>query len=247
MLHRARPVLRHTGVSQRDSHGSRSGWRAKGHSTRLVGWPGRNAKTPGSFDALGNANAWSAAGHERRRFSVVDNGNGPVKQVCSVVMGPNAQRLTELARTIGQVGVGASHTPSTHRAETFGGLDGTDQDRLSASDRTCHDVDALVDAVAEVDVEMPGRAEHHRVARRFSVERMARRIIRHIGLDLNDPAAAHDSGDIDGQAFPKQVWRDLGRVTLEPRSVDRLRQARHSVDRSEVSDCGDLIGEHGAI
>jgi hypothetical protein len=26
-----------------------------------------------------------------------------------------------------------------------------------------------------------------------------------------------------------------------------LRQARHSVDRSEVSDCGDLIGEHGAI
>ncbi len=129
----------------------------------------------------------------------------------------------------GPLAKSASGRPTRRRRtrfKTFGGLDGTDQDRLSASDRTCHDVGALVDAVAEVDVEMPGRAEHHRVARRFSVERVTRRIIRHIGLDLNDPTAAHDSGDIDDQAFPQQVWCDLGRVTLEPRSVDRLRQSQ---------------------
>ncbi len=83
---------------------------------------------------------------------------------------------------------------------------------------------------------MTGWAKHHRVARGFSVERVARRIIGHIGLDLNDPTAAHDSGDIDDQAFPQQVWSNLRRVALEPRSLDRLRQARHSVDRCEVSD-----------
>jgi hypothetical protein len=65
------------------------------------------------------------------------------------------------------------------------------------------DVRAVVHAIGEVHVEVPGGPEHHCVSVRPTTERMARRVHRHVGLDLGDPA--------DARAGDEQLVQQEGR------------------------------------
>ncbi len=117
-------------------------------------------------------------------------------------------------------------------------LDRADEHRRADPVGPGHHVGAAVDAVAEVHVQMPGRAEHHLVAGRAAAERVARRVVFRVRLDLDD--AARDDrplGVTSRQDLVQQVGCDDVGVALEP------------VARAAVSDAEPraLVGEHRPV
>ena len=82
-------------------------------------------------------------------------------------------------------------SPRRRRASSspYGDLGRAQQHRLGLGARTAHHVGAQVQPVDEVDVQVSGRAEHHRVARRPPARRVGGQVLRPlVGLDLDQAA-----------------------------------------------------------
>ena len=76
-----------------------------------------------------------------------------------------------------------------HQSDALAWLEGPQQDRGPLSLRLADDVAAEVPTHGEVHVQVAGRAEHDRVARRRAAVRVARRVVAAVGLDLDQAAA----------------------------------------------------------
>jgi hypothetical protein len=94
------------------------------------------------------------------------------------------------------------------------------QHRAALSDSAGDDVHAVVHPVGEIDIQVTGLTEHHVVARCSPPEGVARRIVRLVGLDLDDPG----SNDASGKP-PCEHTSEQGRGNF----VRRPRQGRSSV------------------
>jgi len=86
-------------------------------------------------------------------------------------------------------------TPTPHRSKPGGRLQFPDQHGAGRAFRLADKVQAPVDAVGPVDIGVPRRPEHHRIARRDPAKGVARGIPRAaVSLDLDDA-----SGDARGR------------------------------------------------
>ena len=124
-------------------------------------------------------------------------------------------------------------------------FEGAQQDRLPVAVATRDDVDAVVHPVREVDVEVPGWSEHHGVARRPPAIAVTRRIVRRVGLDLDDPTGT----TIDDEHLVEQLRRNDGGVTgeeviVEPSCLRHVYSRRSS--RIGRTSTGTLAGEEGS-
>ena len=93
-----------------------------------------------------------------------------VAQVEAVVVAVDGHRLAEPSGATGQVTVGRATSSAAGGLDAVDDLAGAQQDRARPALRSAGDVAAEVHAVGEVDVEVPGRSEHHRVAVGAAVE-----------------------------------------------------------------------------
>src|SRR5579862_5822998 len=167
------------------------------------------AVAPRLFDRLGDADARSGdnlhlalARKERERRRVEG-------QAVLVVGDP--QRLADPA------GPGAEQphvddaTPAAHDREPLSRLDGPDQHRAGRALWLADEVHAPVDAVGAVDIDVAGRAEHHRIAGRGAAKTVRCGIGLVVGLDLDDAAA----DAVNQQRHPDQVGRYLMHAASE--------------------------------
>src|SRR5205085_1622283 len=130
--------------------------------------------------------------------------------------------LAELPRTRAQCTICKSAPALAHLLEPVLGRERTDERRLRPALDVAHEVQAPVDAVRAIDVREPGRTEHHRVARGRPAERMTRRILLVVRLDLDDRAA----DAVDEERHADQVGRHLVHRAGEevtPEHVDPVR------------------------
>lgn len=108
-------------------------------------------------------------------------------QVSTVVAAVDAKRLTETRRSSSEVARSLESPSFNHQVQTLQWFDRANQDRSRDSIRFAYDIAAKVHAVSEVNVQMTGRAKHHRVALRLAPESVAAGIDwAAIGLNLND-------------------------------------------------------------
>jgi hypothetical protein len=114
-----------------------------------------------------------------------------------------------------QVRVYRRRPTAPEQIESVDRLTRSEQDRASVPFSSRHDVHAVVHPVGEIDVEVTGPAEHDVVAGRPSGEGMARRILRAVRLDLDDPRANDPAGQPSRQHAAEQRRRDLVRRTRE--------------------------------
>ena len=96
-----------------------------------------------------------------------------------------AQRLGEPAGTAGQVAVGGAVASLARQLDPLDDPAGAEQAPAGDALGPADDVRGPVHAVGEVEVEVPGRPEHHAVARRRPAERVGRRVAQPlVRLDL---------------------------------------------------------------
>ena len=134
------------------------------------------------------------------------------------------ERLAELGGPVGELP--AAVATLRHDVDALEGQHGPQQHRLAVPVGTGHDVRAVVHAVREVDVQVPGRPEHHRGPGRRPTEGVGGRLVGPVRLDLDD-AARTRSGD---EHLVEELRGDRQRVAGE----ERARQpatARHRAPR----------------
>ena len=99
----------------------------------------------------------------------------------------DAECPTESGRATRQVAVLRAGTALAGDLDAVDDLAGADQHRARGPGRTAPDVAAHVHAVGEVAVQVPGRSEHHRVARRLAAEGVRAGVVRAVvRLDLGE-------------------------------------------------------------
>jgi hypothetical protein len=139
-----------------------------------------------------------------------------------VVLEAEGEGLCETSRPGGQqprIRAGGERTMRAHRVGPREWLDGPQQDRGADALPVAHDIDAGVDAVAQVGVQPSGRAEHAAVARRRSGVGVRARVraVAHVGLHLDDPAGqARAVGERADEETAEQLGRHVdGRAREE--------------------------------
>src|SRR5690606_8166059 len=86
---------------------------------------------------------------------------GRLGEVPSVMFQGYAQGLAQLARAVGEFPVILAPAPLAHDLDAPGWLQGPHQDGLRVPLFAAHHVEAVMDAVGNVDVREAGGAEHH--------------------------------------------------------------------------------------
>ena len=117
----------------------------------------------------------------------------------------DAERLAEASRPGCEQPNVVEPAPLAHELEAVGRLERPDQHRCGAPFLLADEVQAPVDPVGAVDVRVPGRSEHRRVARRAAAEAVRGGILGVVRLDLDDPAA----DAVDEERDADQLGRDL--------------------------------------
>src|SRR5580704_10074317 len=120
------------------------------------------AIAPGLFHRLGDADARSGdnlhlvRARKEREWRCVEG---------QAVLGVgDPQRLADPARAGAKQSHVGDAAPAPHRRQPCGRLDGPDQDRAGRAFWLANEVHAPMDAVGAVDIDIAGRAEHHRIA-----------------------------------------------------------------------------------
>jgi hypothetical protein len=133
------------------------------------------------------------------------------------------ERLAQLPRAVREMG-GATVAARGHHVEAAQRRQRPQQDRLAVALGAGDHVGAVVHPVAEVHVEVAGRAEHHLGARRRAADRVGGGLVGAVRLDLDDapgaPAAHED--------LVEQLGRHLEGVASEDLALDdALRRSTH--------------------
>src|SRR5690606_37735251 len=173
----------------------------------------RNVPPPRVLAPLADADAWPGHGVGRRWRAVAGNADAAVvaDQVGTIELAGDAQGLGELAGAVGEVVVAArAWTQGAHRLDAGDRLERADQHADPFAHLAAHGVGAPVHAVGEVDVHVPGLAEHGGVARGLAAVGVRGGVLgAAVGLDLDDAAGAPV---VAHQQLVQQLRRDLARV-----------------------------------
>ena len=143
-------------------------------------------------------------------------------EVPGVVTAVDRQRLAEPRRAAGQVEHVLHAAPRVHQRQAIERLDGADQDGAAQADVFRHAVEAPP-GVDHIDVGVPRRAEHRRVAPRHSAIRVASRIAAaQVGFGFDDPPAAEALRRLPHQPLADQLAGDNGRMAGIERSGQQV-------------------------
>ena len=227
---------------------ARSGARRSSPARRNRRWRGYYGRLSRGFRDVGRAGEAEAPG-EIDRFRDADPGAGEdlgrpgggsrrqqeriAGEIGAVRIQPDSQRLGQPPRARAELAVGPAAAPGAHLLDPMGRLEGADQDRGRLALRFGDRVEQAVDAVGEVDVGAPRRAEQRLGARREADEGMAGRVVAVIALGLDDGAAATlvEQGAAD-QVAGDGVHRAVEELDPEPPLRGRGAHSRSSMTRA---------------
>src|SRR6266516_7684232 len=193
-----------------------SGWApaAAGTGTGAAGGDvgaGGDEGAPGAVGGAGDADAAGPGDLGVGHGPPFGEPHGTGAKVGAVGPGAQAQRLGQAAGPAREVPRAAGGPARGHRIDPEDGLPSAQQDSLGHARRRADDVDAVVHPVGEVDVEMPGWTEHHRVAWRPAAVGVAGGILAGavVGLDLHQPDRRTPLWRVVDQQAAEQVARHL--------------------------------------
>ena len=173
------------------------------------------------------------AGRGRRQRAVVDDRQLSIgAQVDAVVAAVDPERLAQLAGPVGEEAIRLAASAAPHDLDTAQRDQPSQQDGLGIAVGAGDHIGAEVHAVREVDVEVSGRPEHRRVARRSAAEGMAGGVVGAIRLDFDDAPCAR-SRDED---LVEERRCQLDRAALEELALEPLLRHARRACRSSSSD-----------
>ena len=147
---------------------------------------------------------------------------------CSRVI---AERLAQPPRPGAEQPLVPDPAPRAHHVEPLRRLERADQHRIRDADVLADEVQAPVDPVRAVDVRVPGRAEHRRVALGPAAEAVRGGILVVVRLDLDD----HAADAVDEQRGADQLGRDVVHRAREELTRERVTRACPASSRSEAT------------
>ena len=126
------------------------------------------------------------------------------------------QRLTQLARTVGQV-IGAA-APGTHHVTTGHGHTASQQDGVGNALLSNDDIHAPMDPIRAVHIQCAGAIEHGTVSRRTPPEGVAGRVVEScVCLDLGDGHLGAALRLVGADPVPEQTACRLQHRSLKKR------------------------------
>ena len=149
----------------------------------------RQAEAPRQLAGFGYADSQAAHDLDRRRpcvgaaqfeWRVIER--QPIMRVV------DAKRLTDAAGARTQQPNVVQAATAAHGVESVGRFDGADQHAGTVAGLAADGIQAPVNAVRAVDISVPGRAEHRRIARPWATMAVRGGIVDVVGLGLDDAA-----------------------------------------------------------
>jgi hypothetical protein len=163
------------------------------------------------IDRLGDPDARTSGDFDRRCFRPRKQLERRTIEHHSIMLSGNAHRLAEFSGAGAQLPHILNAAPPLHGGEAGGRLDRPDQHRACAALPFAHEIHTPVDAIGAIDIDKPGRPEHHGITLGLAAVRVGSRIGVVISLDLHD----HPADRVDEKRCANEVGRNVMDTAVE--------------------------------